>query len=66
MAEFRRIGLRTDFIIVVAADSIVHLWGLVESAAQRKALALAARRVAGVKKVENQLSIQPISTFGWE
>ncbi len=66
MAEFRRIGLRTNFMNVVVADGIVHLWGMVESAAQRKALALAAQGVAGVKKVENQLSIQPISNFGWE
>lgn len=66
MLELRRIGLRTDFVNVVVADGIVHLWGLVESAAERKAVALAARRVAGVKKVENQLSIQPVSTFGWE
>lgn len=66
MAEFRRIGLRTNFMNVVVAEGIVHLWGMVESAAQRKALALAAQGVSGVKKVENQLSIQPISNFGWE
>ncbi len=30
------------------------------------ASALAARCIAGVKKVENHVSIQPISTFGWE
>lgn len=66
VAEFRRIGLRIDFVNVVVADGVVHLWGFVESAAQRKALALAARRVAGVKQVENHVSIQAISTFGWE
>lgn len=66
MAEFRSADLRTDFVNVVVADGIVHLWGLVESAAQRKALVLAAQRIAGVKKVENQLSIQPIRMYGWE
>lgn len=65
-AEFQRIGLRTAFVNVVVADGIVHLWGWVESAAERKAIALAARRVAGVKKVENQVSIKVISRFGWE
>lgn len=66
MAEFQRIGLRTAYVNVVVADGIVHLWGFVESAAQRKALVLAAQRVAGVRKVENHVSIQSIGTFGAE
>ena len=66
MAEIQRIGLRTTYLNVVAADGIVHLWGLLESAAQRKAVALAARRVAGVRKVENHVSIQPNYSSGWE
>lgn len=65
MTEFRRIGLRTDFVNVVAANGVVQLWGWVKSAAQRKAAALSARRVAGVRKVENRISIQP-ATLGWE
>lgn len=65
MAEFRRIGLRTDFVNVVAAGGIVQLWGWVESAAQRRALALAARRVSGVKMVKNLVLIQPVK-IGWE
>jgi CBS domain-containing protein len=65
MAEFRRMGLRTDLVNVVVADGIVQLWGWVESATQRKALALAARRVTGVKSVKNLVSIQKV-TVGWE
>lgn len=66
IAEFQRIGLHTNYMNVVVSDGIVHLWGMVESPAQRKALALAAQGVPGVKKVDNQLSIQSVGTFGWE
>jgi osmotically-inducible protein OsmY len=66
MAEFRRINLNTNFVNVVVADGVVHLWGLVESTTQRKALALAAKNVQGVTKVENHLSVQLLRTLGWE
>lgn len=66
MAEFRRINLNTNFANVVVADGVVHLWGLVESTTQRKALALAAKNVQGVTKVENHLSVQLLRTLGWE
>lgn len=65
MAEFQRMGLRTDLVNVVVADGIVQLWGWVESATQHKALALAARRVTGVKSVKNIVSIQNF-IVGWE
>lgn len=66
IAEFRRAGLQTNYVNVVVSGSTVHLWGLVESPSQRKALSLAAKGVAGVKTVENHLSIQLLRTMGWE
>jgi len=66
MAEFHRIDLPTVCVDVVVADGVVHLWGFVESAVQRKAFALAARRVPGVKKVENHLAMFSISGYGSE
>jgi len=66
IAEFRRAGLQTNFVNVVVSGSTVHLWGLVESSSQRNALSLAAKGVAGVKTVENHLSIQLLRTMGWE
>ncbi len=66
LAEFQRIGLNTNFMNVVVAEGIVHLWGFVESTAQQKALALAAKNVQGVTKVENHLSVQLIGRLGWE
>jgi CBS domain-containing protein len=38
---------------VVVTDGVVHLWGLVKSEEQRRALEVAARGVAGVRDVEN-------------
>jgi osmotically-inducible protein OsmY len=36
-------------------DGVVHLWGLVDSPEQRRALQVAARDVAGVRAVEDHL-----------
>ncbi len=56
-AGLREAGLRSEVINVVVEDAAVHLWGWVESAAQRRAAALAAARTPGVKKVENHLAV---------
>jgi CBS domain-containing protein len=64
MAEFRRAGLKTDFVNVVIADGAAHLWGYVESATERKAAALAAKRTADVRRVENHLAVMPARIIG--
>ncbi|WP_337588037.1 BON domain-containing protein [Paraburkholderia mimosarum] len=40
---------------VVVKEGIVHLWGTVNSEEERKAILVAAGRVAGVKGVEDHL-----------
>lgn len=42
-------------INVIVTDGVVHLWGLVDSAEQRRALQVAARDTAGVRRVEDHL-----------
>jgi osmotically-inducible protein OsmY len=66
ITRLRGTGMRTVFINVVVADGVVHLWGWAGSATERKAVALAARRTPGVKRVVNHLSVEPVSTFGME
>jgi CBS domain-containing protein len=43
-------------INIVVTDKVVHLWGAVDSADQRRALVLAAGKVPGVKGVEDHLT----------
>jgi CBS domain-containing protein len=64
MAELRAAGLRTEFLNVVIAEGSLHLWGYVESATERKAAALAAKRTAGVRRVENHLAVMPARVIG--
>jgi CBS-domain-containing membrane protein len=42
---------------VVVTDGVVHLWGLVDSEEERKAIGVLAKSVAGVRAVEDHLSI---------
>jgi CBS domain-containing protein len=52
MAEFRRLsfGLRSEGSVIVQ-DGVVHLWGLVPSETERRALRIAAEAIPGVKAV---------------
>lgn len=59
IAGIRDAGLSLDYVNVVVADDAVHLWGAVDSALQRDALALAAKRTPGVTRVENHLVVLP-------
>ena len=59
IAGIRDAGLSLDYVNVVVADGAVHLWGAVDSALQREALALAAKRTPGVARVENHLVVLP-------
>lgn len=47
------------FVNVVVTDGVVHLWGVVESDAQRDALRVAAERTSGVRAVEDHLGRLP-------
>ena len=59
IAGIRDAGLSLDCVNVVVADDAVHLWGAVDSALQRDALALAAKRTPGVTRVESHLVVSP-------
>jgi CBS-domain-containing membrane protein len=41
---------------IVVTDGVVHLWGAIDSAERRRALALAAAETPGVKRVEDHLT----------
>jgi CBS domain-containing protein len=43
-------------INIVVTDGVVHLWGAIDSAERRRALALAAAEIPGVKRVEDHLT----------
>jgi CBS domain-containing protein len=59
IAELRKIGLGLYYVNVVVEDGAAYLWGGVESAAERDAAALAAKRTPGVRRVENHLFVMP-------
>lgn len=59
IAGIRDADLSFHYVNVVVADDAVHLWGAVDSALQRDAIALAARRTPGVTRVENHLVVIP-------
>lgn len=46
---------------VIVKDGVAHLWGMVHSDAERRALGTAADSVPGVKRVENKVSLMPAS-----
>lgn len=52
-------GLNTDHISVVVANGVATLWGMVGSQTECRALGVAAKQVAGVDKVENNINIMP-------
>lgn len=47
--------LSPTFVNATVSDGIVHLWGMVESEAQDKALRIVAEAIPGVKAVEDHL-----------
>ncbi len=59
IAEIGDAGLSLHYVNVVIADDAVHLWGGVNSALERDAIALAAKRTPGVTRVENHLVVIP-------
>ena len=62
-------GLNVQHVSVVVADGAATLWGMAETATERSALGIAAKRVAGVSRVENNINVMPDlvrSTMGAE
>lgn len=45
---------------VIVADGIVHLWGVIESDEEGRAIRVAAESVPGVKRVESHLEFPPV------
>ena len=52
-------GVRTSFVNVIVSDGITHLWGAVESKAEKDALCVATENTAGVQGVEDHVNILP-------
>jgi CBS domain-containing protein len=52
-------GIRTQYINVVVSDGVAHLWGMVETDAQKEAAHVAAESTGGVQRVEDNISIMP-------
>jgi CBS domain-containing protein len=51
-------------VTVIVESGVVHLWGMATSTTVRDAMRIAAQEVAGVKRVENHLTIGSRAT-GW-
>ena len=62
--ELRETGIRSLIDVVIADGDIVHLWGAVESDAQKKALQIAAENTPGVSAVVNHVSVSPLIAGG--
>jgi len=58
LAEVRESGVRS-LIDVVVDDGVVHLWGGVESDAEKQALQVAAENTPGVSSVVNHVGVFP-------
>jgi len=52
----------TRSINVIVTEGIVHLWGFVSSADERRAMVVAAREVPGVRAVEEHLADLPVTS----
>jgi CBS domain-containing protein len=50
---------------IVVENGVVHLFGLVQSNEERHAIRLAAENVAGVRVVEDHLTLAPVETYGF-
>lgn len=58
---FQKAGVRPRFLNVVVSGGIVHLWGVVETDAEKQAARVAAESVPGVKGVRDELGVLPPS-----
>ena len=59
-AELRAQSFGT-FLNPIIQDGVVHLWGMVDNDAERRALVLMAEQIPGVKAVEDHLGRRPMA-----
>lgn len=64
LAAIRAAELPTDYVNVVVAEGVAHLWGGVESRTEADAIRLAAERTPGVRRVEDHLFVMPMRLIG--
>lgn len=55
----KKTGATRTFVTVIASDGVVHLWGAVDTQQEKDAIRVAAENTAGVKNVDNGLSVLP-------
>lgn len=60
LKEVQRAGLDLLYVNLTMEQGVVHLWGGVRSRAEQKALSMAAKAVAGVRKVEDHSFVIPL------
>ena len=53
----RASGAHIEFVNVVVADGVAHLWGATYSEVERDAIQIAAANVIGVKSIEGQVGV---------
>ena len=53
----KEIGLVGNTVNIIVENGVVHLWGLLESAEQRKAIVVAAQTMTGVREIDNRLRL---------
>jgi len=54
-------GGNFEFLSVVVAAGVVHLWGAVDSSEEKRAAEVAATTIPGVRAVRNELGVLPLS-----
>jgi CBS-domain-containing membrane protein len=60
LKEMRRAGIDLLYVNVTVEHRVVHLWGGTQSHSEQKVLRVAARRIEGVRKVEDHTSVIPL------
>jgi CBS domain-containing protein len=58
--ELQRSGAHLQYVNVTVEHGVVHLWGGVPSHMEQKAMRMAAKRIDGVRKVEDHTSVIPL------
>jgi CBS domain-containing protein len=52
-------GARTPYVNVVVSGGVAHVWGLASSQFEKDAIRVAAEQVAGVKEVQERITLMP-------
>lgn len=57
LAHFKKTGVDTTYLNVMAESGVLHLWGAAMSQVEKRALLVAAEEAAGMGKVEDHLLV---------